>query len=73
MRIAKVFKSGNSTAIRIPKTIALKSHQFKIIEGKNGEIILQPEQKNIAKAYDLLTQMSPDFFKDGREDPLVEI
>lgn len=67
MRIAKVFKSGNSLAVRIPKDCCLEGEELEIIK-KDHEIILREIPKNLTAAFTLLTKFSDDFFAEGRED-----
>jgi antitoxin VapB len=67
MRTAKVFKSGNSQAVRIPKDFQFHSLEVEILR-KNGDIILREIPQNLEKAFELLTQMPDDFFADGRQD-----
>jgi virulence-associated protein VagC len=47
--IAKVFKSGNSQAIRIPKDFRLETEKVKIIS-KGNSLIIQPLQ--VRKGWD---------------------
>lgn len=68
MAMTKVFQSGNSQAVRIPKRFRLRSAQVEITR-RGDEIILREAPKNLAPAFDLLTGMSRDFFKGGRRQP----
>lgn len=67
MRLTKVFKSGNSLAVRIPKDFNLHCDSVEIFK-RNGDIIIREIPQNLAKAFELLTQLPDDFFEDGRED-----
>ncbi|HLF66121.1 MAG TPA: type II toxin-antitoxin system VapB family antitoxin [Gammaproteobacteria bacterium] len=67
MRTTKVFNSGNSQAVRLPKDFQLQSDEVQIFR-QNGDIILREIPKNLAHAYELLTQMPDDFFAEGRND-----
>jgi len=49
--ITKVFTSGNSQAIRIPKECRLNSDTAKIIV-KGNSLIIQPIDKNVRKGWD---------------------
>jgi antitoxin VapB len=67
MRIAKVFKSGNSQAVRLPKEFQFACEEVEIFrEGSN--LVIRERTKNLGKALKLLTQMSDDFFSEGRKD-----
>lgn len=67
MRMTKVFKSGNSQAVRLPKEFQFKSDVVEIFK-RNGDVILREKPKNLAKAFELLSKFSDDFFSDGRQD-----
>jgi len=49
--ITKVFKSGNSQAIRIPKECRLNTDKAKIIV-KGDYLIIQPIKKNVRKGWE---------------------
>ena len=68
MRTTKVFKSGNSQAVRLPKDFQLNGEEVEIFK-RNDELIIREIPENLAKAFDLLTQMPDDFFAEGRTDP----
>ncbi len=72
MKTAKVFKSGNSKAVRIPKEFHLEGKEVEIIQKGPHEIILREIPKNLAKAFNILTRFSDDFFAEGRKDPLPQ-
>ena len=67
MRTTKVFKSGHSQAVRIPKEFQLKSEEVEIFK-RGNDVILREHPKNLARAFELLTQMPEDFFAEGRKD-----
>lgn len=67
MRTTKVFKSGNSQAVRLPKDFHLMGEKVEILK-RNHDIIIREIPKNLAKAYELLTNLSDDFFAEGRKD-----
>ena len=48
--ITKVFKSGNSQAIRIPKECKLNTDTAKIIV-KGNYLIIEPSEKNVRKGW----------------------
>ncbi len=68
MRITKVFKCGNSLAVRIPKEFCLATEEVEIFKRNNGDIIIRRKTKKLAKAFTLLTQLPKDFFAEGRND-----
>ena len=67
MRMTKVFKSGNSQAVRIPKEFHLIGEEVEIFQ-KGDDIIIREIPKNLAKAFKLMTQLPSDFFATDRED-----
>ena len=46
MRTAKVFMSGNSQAIRLPKEFRFEGDEVYIKKGKNGIILLEKPKKS---------------------------
>jgi virulence-associated protein VagC len=58
--ITKVFKSGNSQAIRIPKECKLNTDTAKIIV-KGNYLIIEPIEKNVRKGWN-------EAFKQMREN-----
>ena len=69
MAIAKVFKSGNSQAIRLPKEFRLKVSEVELIRQGNDLVIRQPKTRSVRSAIEALTRMPEDFFAEGRDDP----
>jgi antitoxin VapB len=65
---AKVFRSGNSQALRLPKQFRLKSQEVEIFR-RGEEIVLREKTGNMARAFDLLASLPEDFEIPGREDP----
>jgi antitoxin VapB len=71
MGITKVFRSGNSQAVRIPKQFRFHSPQVEITR-RGNEIVLRERPANLSTAFELLTGLSPDFFKGGRRQPKLD-
>jgi antitoxin VapB len=70
--ITKVFQSGNSQAVRLPKEFQLIGPEVEIFK-RHNEIIIREKPRNLARAFELLTQLPEDFFAGGRKDlPLQE-
>ncbi len=72
MAIAKVFKSGNSQAIRLPKEFRLKVTQVELVRQGDNIVIRQPKKPTLMDAYNALRSMPDDFLIDGIEDPPPE-
>jgi antitoxin VapB len=68
MRRAKIFKWGNSQAIRLPKDFRFDTNMVEIFE-RNGDLIIRPIPTNLGKAFELLSSLPQDFFAEGRKDP----
>ena len=69
--ITKVFRSENSQAVRIPKGFRFRSGQVEILK-RGKDIVLRERQANLSAAFELLTGLSPDFFKGGRRQPKLD-
>jgi len=63
----KVFQSGNSQAVRLPKEFRFDVSEVEIFR-RGEEVILRPKEESLAQAFKLLTQMPGDFMQGGRED-----
>jgi len=71
MSTAKIFKSGNSQALRLPKEFQFDVPEVEIFR-RGDEIIIRKKLKNLARVFELLTGMSDDFMESGRSQPSVE-
>jgi antitoxin VapB len=67
MTYARVFQSGNSQAIRLPKEFRLEVDRVEIFR-RGDEIVLREYPVNAAAIFDALTSLPDDFMADGRED-----
>ncbi len=68
MAITKVFRSGNSQAVRIPREFQFRAGEVEILR-RGDEIVLRERPQNLAPVFELLTSLSADFFKGGRRQP----
>jgi len=66
MGTARVFRSGNSQAVRLPKQFRLKSEEVEIFR-RGDEIILREKDGDMVRAFDLLAGLPDDFELAGRE------
>lgn len=64
---ARIFQSGNSQAVRIPKEFRFDVTEVEIFK-RGDEVVLKPKPKNLGIAFKLLVQMPDDFMSNGRED-----
>lgn len=67
--LTRVFKSGNSLAVRIPKELAIVDAAQEVeIERVGNTLVLRPlGQKTLAGVGDIFAMFSPDFMANGRE------
>ena len=67
MATTRVFKSGNSQAVRLPREFRVRSTELEIFR-RGDELVLREPSSGLARAFDLLTQLPEDFLSDGRHD-----
>lgn len=65
----RIFKSGNSLAVRIPKELAIAGVSEEVeIERVGNTLVLRPAQrKGLAGVGEIFAMFSPDFMSEGRE------
>ena len=63
----RVFRSGNSLAVRLPKGIALAVGDAEI-EQRGDEIVLRQRPATLEAAFDALASMPADGFAEARRD-----
>ena len=66
MGTARVFRSGNSQAVRLPKQFRLKSKEVEIFR-RGDEIVLREKDGTMVRAFDLLASLPDDLDVVGRE------
>ena len=71
MKTAKIFKSGNSQAVRLPKELQFDVSEVEIFR-RGDEIVLRKKPQNLARVFELLADMSEDFMENGRFQPCVQ-
>jgi antitoxin VapB len=70
MATARVFRSGNSQAVRLPKQFRVNSKEVEI--SRNGdEIVLRERRGAMVRAFDLLAGLPEDFAprRRGKDRP----
>ena len=67
MAYARVFQSGNSQAVRLPKAFRLNADRVEIFR-RGDEIVLREQPVNAVAIFDLLAELPADFMADGRGD-----
>jgi antitoxin VapB len=67
MTKTRIFKSGNSQAVRLPKEFRFEVDEVEILR-RGSEIVLRVPKRNVAAAFAALESMPDDFLADGRRD-----
>ena len=68
MITTRVFQSGNSQAVRIPREFQLDVGEVEILQ-RGDELVLRKKQENLAGVLDIFANMPDDFMSEGRNDP----
>jgi antitoxin VapB len=64
----KLFKNGNSQAVRIPAELAYSSWDIElVIEREGDELRIRPARRRLGDVLGKLARFSPDFMDEGRE------
>ncbi|HEU4346097.1 MAG TPA: type II toxin-antitoxin system VapB family antitoxin [Candidatus Binatia bacterium] len=71
MKTAKVFQSGNSQAVRIPKEFQLEGDEVEILK-RGKTLILRPKKKTWAAVIQSLDKFTDDFMEKGRNQQPVQ-
>jgi antitoxin VapB len=64
----RVFKSGNSQAVRLPRQFRLHATEVEIFQ-RGDEIVLRGKSRGLSRAFDLLTSLPAEAFAEPRIDP----
>ena len=67
MPYARVFQSGNSQAVRLPKEFRFQADRVEIYR-RGDELVMREEPLNAAAIFDALASLPTDFMTEGRED-----
>jgi antitoxin VapB len=65
MGTARVFRSGNSQAVRLPKQFRLKNKEVEIFR-RGDEIVLREKDGTMERAFDLLAGLPEDLMIAAR-------
>ena len=67
MANTKLFKNGNSQAVRIPSELAYGSWDLDLVIERHGdELRIRPAQRRMGDVLGKLAKFSPDFMAEGR-------
>lgn len=68
MATAKIFQSGNSQALRLPKQFRLSGSEVEIFR-RGDEIVLREKQRTMVRAFELLAGLPRDIVDERRDTP----
>ncbi|MDP2601151.1 MAG: type II toxin-antitoxin system VapB family antitoxin [Deltaproteobacteria bacterium] len=68
MKTAKIFRSGNCQAVRIPKEYRLEAKEVEILK-RGAALLLRPKGKSWAGFLESLDKFTDDFMTSGRRHP----
>jgi antitoxin VapB len=71
MPTAKVFMSGNSQAVRLPKDFRFASDEVEIFR-RGKEVVLLEKPQNLLPVLDILASLPDDFPEDVGDGPPQE-
>jgi len=71
MASARVFKSGNSQAVRLPKEFRFDSDEVEIFR-RGDEVILREKSKGMARAFELIASLPIEDLADECDAPPQE-
>lgn len=71
MAITRVFKSGNSQAVRLPVDFHFSTKEVEIFR-RNDEVVIREKPNNLTRAFELFSKLPEDFFSGGRQDSLPQ-
>jgi antitoxin VapB len=70
MATARVFKSGNSQAVRLPKEFQFETENVEIFR-RGDEVVLREKPRTMERAFELLANLSIDVdaVEEARKEP----
>ena len=71
METAKIFKNGNSQAVRLPKAFRISGDEVKIYK-RGNQVILEPMEPTWDTLFDSLDEFPEDFMENGRNQPSMQ-
>lgn len=68
---AKVFRSGNSQAVRLPKEFRFRGKEVEIFR-RGDEVVLREKDSSLARAFDLIVGLPNDLALPDRKKDLPQ-
>ena len=67
MTRTRLFKNGNSQAVRIPAELAYSTWDMELVIERQGDVlVIRPAQRRIGDVLGKLARFSPAFMSEGR-------
>jgi antitoxin VapB len=70
-KMTRLFMSGNSQAVRIPREFRLEGDEVEI-QKRGNTLVLRPKKKSWGLLVQSLEQFTDDFLNAGRKQPPVQ-
>jgi len=67
----KLFMSGNSQAVRIPRDFQLEGDEVEI-QRRGNTLVIRPQKRTWQPLTESLTMFTADFMEDGRAQPPLQ-
>jgi antitoxin VapB len=67
MATTRVFKSGNSQAVRLPQEFRFRATEVEVFR-RGDEIVLREKTRGLRRAFDILAALPDDCFAEPRTD-----
>lgn len=67
----RLFMSGNSQAVRIPREFQMEGNEVEI-QRRGNTLVIRPKKQTWQPLKDSLTMFSADFMEEGRQQPPVQ-
>ena len=71
MNIARVFRSGNSQAVRLPKQFRVKGTEVEIFR-RGKDIVLREREPNLERAFEIIANLPDDLQFPNRSHDLPQ-
>ena len=72
MTTARIFQSGNSQAVGLPKEFRFGVDQVEIFR-RGNEVVLREKPVDASAIFDALADLPEDVLADGRQDTLPQV
>jgi antitoxin VapB len=72
MGIAKVFQSGNSQAVRLPKEFRFEGKEVEIFRRGDEVVLRERKHKGLEGAFEIIANLPDDVFDDIDDPPPQE-